>query len=93
MIRAKSDLSGPYGNNTLIDHGNGLATFYAHQSSFAVDQGDRVAKGEVIGYVGSTGYSTGSHLHFEVHINGVPARPDGLVRWDQDSAVGVLPLV
>lgn len=77
VIRVQADLSGPYGNNTLIDHGNGLATFYAHQSSFAVSQGDRVAKGEVIGYVGSTGYSTGSHLHFEVHINGVPHDPMG----------------
>jgi murein DD-endopeptidase MepM/ murein hydrolase activator NlpD len=77
VIRVESDLSGPYGNNTLIDHGNGLATFYAHQSSFAVEQGDRVSKGEVIGYVGSTGYSTGSHLHFEVHINGVPHDPMG----------------
>ncbi len=77
VIRVQADLSGPYGNNTLIDHGNGLATFYAHQSGFAVEQGDRVAKGEVIGYVGSTGYSTGSHLHFEVHINGVPHDPMG----------------
>ncbi|MCZ3386118.1 MAG: peptidoglycan DD-metalloendopeptidase family protein [Actinomycetia bacterium] len=77
VIRVEADNGGPYGNNTLIDHGNGLATFYAHQSGFAVAQGDRVAKGEVIGYVGSTGYSTGSHLHFEVHINGVPHDPMG----------------
>lgn len=77
VIRVESDLGGPYGNNTLIDHGNGLATFYAHQSGFAVEEGDRVSKGEVIGYVGSTGYSTGSHLHFEVHINGVPHDPLG----------------
>jgi murein DD-endopeptidase MepM/ murein hydrolase activator NlpD len=68
---------GPYGNNTLIDHGNGLATFYAHQTSFAVSGGERVRKCEVIGYVGSTGYSTGPHLHFEVHINGVPHDPMG----------------
>ena len=77
MIWTQADLSGPYGNNTLIDHGNGLATFYAHQSGFAVSRGQRVAKGDVIGYVGSTGYSTGSHLHFEVHINGVPHDPMG----------------
>jgi murein DD-endopeptidase MepM/ murein hydrolase activator NlpD len=69
--------SAPYGNNTLIDHGNGLATFYAHQSSFAVTAGERVAKGEVIGYVGSTGYSSGPHLHFEVHVNGEPHDPLG----------------
>ncbi|MEO8106019.1 MAG: peptidoglycan DD-metalloendopeptidase family protein, partial [Actinomycetes bacterium] len=77
VIWTKSELGGPYGNNTLVDHGNGLATFYAHQSGFAVEAGQRVKKGQVIGYVGSTGYSTGSHLHFEVHINGVPHDPMG----------------
>ncbi len=77
VIWTKSELGGPFGNNTLIDHGNGLATFYAHQSGFAVQAGQKVKKGQVIGYVGSTGYSTGSHLHFEVHINGVPHDPMG----------------
>jgi murein DD-endopeptidase MepM/ murein hydrolase activator NlpD len=77
VIWTKSELGGPFGNNTLVDHGNGLATFYAHQSGFAVSPGERVKKGEVIGYVGSTGYSSGSHLHFEVHINGVPHDPMG----------------
>jgi murein DD-endopeptidase MepM/ murein hydrolase activator NlpD len=77
VLWTRSDLGGPYGNNTLVDHGNGLATFYAHQSSFAVSAGQRVSKGEVIGYVGSTGYSTGSHLHWEVHVNGVPHDPRG----------------
>ena len=77
VVWTQSDLSGPYGNNTLIDHGNGLSTFYAHQSGFAVSSGERVSKGEVIGYVGSTGYSSGPHLHFEVHVNGVPYDPMG----------------
>ena len=77
VIWTKSELGGPFGNNTLIDHGNGLATFYAHQSGFAVQAGQKIKKGQVIGYVGSTGYSTGSHLHFEVHINGVPHDPMG----------------
>jgi murein DD-endopeptidase MepM/ murein hydrolase activator NlpD len=77
VIWTRADGSGPFGNNTLIDHGNGLATFYAHQSSFNVSGGQRVSKGQVIGYVGSTGYSTGPHLHFEVHINGVPHDPMG----------------
>ncbi len=77
VIWTKQELGGPYGNNTLIDHGNGLATFYAHQSGFNVQAGDRVAKGDVIGFVGSTGYSTGTHLHFEVHVNGVPHDPMG----------------
>ena len=68
---------GPYGNNTLIDHGGGLSTFYAHQNAFAVSAGDRVSAGEVIGYVGSTGYATGPHLHFEVHVDGIPYDPMG----------------
>jgi murein DD-endopeptidase MepM/ murein hydrolase activator NlpD len=77
VIWTKAELSGPYGNNTLIDHGNGLSTFYAHQSGFAVSPGQSVRQGQVIGYVGTTGYSSGPHLHFEVHINGVPYDPMG----------------
>jgi murein DD-endopeptidase MepM/ murein hydrolase activator NlpD len=77
VIWTKSELDGPYGNNTLIDHGNGLSTFYAHQSAFNVHPGQSVRAGDVIGYVGSTGYATGPHLHFEVHINGVPYDPMG----------------
>lgn len=69
--------SGGYGNFTCIDHGGGLSTCYAHQSSFAVSAGDSVAQGDVIGYVGSTGYSTGAHLHFEVRIFGQVTDPMG----------------
>ncbi len=69
--------SGGYGNFTCIDHGGGLSTCYAHQSSFAVSAGESVAQGEVIGYVGSTGYSTGAHLHFEVRIFGQVTDPMG----------------
>jgi murein DD-endopeptidase MepM/ murein hydrolase activator NlpD len=68
---------GPYGLHTIVDHGDGLATMYAHQSRFGVSPGQRVAKGEVIGYVGSTGYSTGPHLHFEVWVSGRPFDPMG----------------
>lgn len=68
---------GPYGNHTIIDHGDGLATMYAHQSRFGTTVGARVSKGEEIGYVGSTGYSTGPHLHFEVWIGGKPYDPMG----------------
>jgi murein DD-endopeptidase MepM/ murein hydrolase activator NlpD len=77
VVWTRSELSGPWGNNTLIDHGNGLSTFYPHQSTFNVTVGQRVKKGDVIGYVGATGYVTGPHLHFEVHINGVPFDPMG----------------
>jgi murein DD-endopeptidase MepM/ murein hydrolase activator NlpD len=69
--------TGGYGNYTCIDHGGGLATCYAHQSSYAVPGGAQVAQGQVIGYVGNTGHSFGAHLHFEVRINGTPVDPLG----------------
>ena len=68
---------GGYGNYTCIDHGGGLATCYAHQSSYAVSAGAQVSQGQVIGYVGSTGHSFVAHLHFEVRINGNPVDPLG----------------
>jgi murein DD-endopeptidase MepM/ murein hydrolase activator NlpD len=68
---------GGYGNLTVIDHGGGVATAYGHQSSLAAGNGAFVAQGQVIGYVGSTGHSTGPHLHFEVRVNGVPQDPLG----------------
>ncbi len=66
---------GGYGNCTIIDHGNQHATLYAHQSRYAVQAGDRVEAGDVIGYVGNTGLSTGPHLHFEVRKLGIPTNP------------------
>jgi len=69
--------SGGYGNFTCLDHGGGLQTCYAHQSSFAVGSGQSVSQGEVIGYVGCTGHCYGDHLHFEVRIGGAPTDPLG----------------
>jgi murein DD-endopeptidase MepM/ murein hydrolase activator NlpD len=68
---------GGYGNLVVIDHGGNLATAYGHQSSIAVGCGQQVSQGQVIGYVGSTGHSTGPHLHFEVRINGNAVDPLG----------------
>jgi len=68
---------GGYGNAVVIDHGGGMGTLYGHQSLVAVHPGDRVQAGDVIGYVGSTGYSTGPHLHFEVRLSGIPVDPTG----------------
>lgn len=64
-----------YGLYIKIDHGADLETRYAHLSRLAVAAGDRVEKGEVIGYVGSTGWSTGPHLHYEVRVDGVAVNP------------------
>lgn len=67
--------SGGYGNAVVIDHGGGLSTLYAHQSSIAVAAGQQVARGDLVGYVGCTGLCTGAHLHFETRENGSPVDP------------------
>ncbi|HVE64559.1 MAG TPA: peptidoglycan DD-metalloendopeptidase family protein [Mycobacteriales bacterium] len=66
---------GSYGNIVVIDHGNGFSTAYAHQSKVAVRKGQRVRRSQLVGYVGSTGASTGPHLHFETRVNGDPVDP------------------
>ena len=67
-----------YGINVVLDHGNGIKTRYAHFSGTAVGYGQRVAKGQLVGYEGTTGNSTGCHLHFEVIVNGTHTNP---LRW------------
>lgn len=70
---------GGYGNYCIIDHGNGYWTLYGHSQYMSVTQGQHVNKGDVLGIVGSTGYSTGDHLHFEVRLNGVAQNPSNYV--------------
>lgn len=75
-------LAGPrggYGNATVIDHGSSLATLYGHQSRVLVKPGQRVKRGDPIGVVGSTGLSTGPHLHFETRLKGLPTDPEAIV--------------
>jgi murein DD-endopeptidase MepM/ murein hydrolase activator NlpD len=66
---------GAYGNAVIIDHGNGVSSLYGHMSSIAAQVGNPIVAGQVIGYVGSTGYSTGPHLHFEIRLDGTPTDP------------------
>jgi murein DD-endopeptidase MepM/ murein hydrolase activator NlpD len=73
-VRA-AELAGAYGNMITIDHGFGLATLYAHLQAFRVAPGDAVRRGDVIGLVGSTGRSTGDHVHYEVLANGQTLNP------------------
>jgi murein DD-endopeptidase MepM/ murein hydrolase activator NlpD len=68
---------GGYGNLVVVDHGNGIATAYAHNSSVTVGYGQSVAQGQLIAYSGNTGHSTGPHVHFEVRVNGTPVDPLG----------------
>jgi murein DD-endopeptidase MepM/ murein hydrolase activator NlpD len=69
-----------YGKAVVVDHGGGLSTVYGHMSRIYVQSGQKIDKGQIIGLVGSTGFSTGPHLHFEVRRNGKPVDPTGFLR-------------
>lgn len=73
---------GGYGNYVEIEHGNAIQTRYGHLSAIAVASGQRVRRGDIVGYMGSTGRSTGSHLHYEVRIAGAPVNPVPFVAED-----------
>lgn len=72
--RADNSMSG-YGNLIILNHGFGYKTYYAHLSKYNVKKGQKVKRGDIIGYVGSTGRSEAPHLHYEVHVNGQPVNP------------------
>ncbi len=74
-IVTKSGWEGGYGNLIEVDHGNGLTTRYGHLSKIGVNAGDTVQRGQLIGLIGSTGRSTGPHLHYEVRLNNKPINP------------------
>jgi len=67
--------AGGYGNLVELDHGKGIATRYGHMSAILVSEGQHISRGQQIGRMGSTGRSTGSHLHYEVRIDGRPVNP------------------
>ncbi len=74
-IVGRAQRLGGYGNYVEVEHGNAIQTRYGHMSSYIVAPGQQVKKGDILGYVGSTGRSTGNHLHYEVRIDGAPVNP------------------
>lgn len=74
-VVSKADWMGGYGNMVEINHGNGLTTRYGHLSRIGVHAGDKIQRGQILGLIGSTGRSTGPHLHFEVRLNDRPINP------------------
>lgn len=75
------DIMNGYGRTVMIDHGNGISTLYGHMSGFAVSVGQLVHRGDTVGYVGSSGRSTGPHLHYEVRIFNTPVNPHKYLRF------------
>jgi murein DD-endopeptidase MepM/ murein hydrolase activator NlpD len=74
-VVAKACRNGGYGNYVLIDHGNGYTSSFSHMQKYAVRKGDRVERGQLIGFVGNSGRSTGPHLHYEIALNNKPINP------------------
>jgi murein DD-endopeptidase MepM/ murein hydrolase activator NlpD len=75
-----AEMANGYGREVVIDHGHGVETVYGHMSGFAVVAGQTVLRGQVIGYVGHSGRTTGSHLHYEVRIRNTPVNPHKYLR-------------
>lgn len=83
FAQVSGSMTSGYGQLIIIDHGDGRESYYAHLSGYEVKEGDRVAQGQVIGYVGSTGGSTGPHLHYENRVNGQPVDPAGGTNYNE----------
>jgi murein DD-endopeptidase MepM/ murein hydrolase activator NlpD len=79
-----ADRTSGYGREVIIDHGHGVKTVYGHMSGFAITVGDEVRRGQVIGYIGMSGRSTGPHVHYEVRIQSVPVNPHKYLRMTMD---------
>lgn len=79
-----ADRTSGYGREVVLDHGHGITTLYGHMSGFAVASGDQVHRGQVIGYIGLSGRSTGPHVHYEVRIQNIPVNPHKYLRMTMD---------
>ena len=91
-VIAKAGPANGYGREMIVDHGGGITTIYGHLSGFAVVAGQVVKQGQVIGYIGSAGRSTGPHLHYEVRINNMPVNPHKYLKLtmeQQEQAIAV----
>lgn len=87
----EAQMSNGYGREVVIDHGHGIETVYGHMSGFAVIAGQTVLRGQVIGYVGHSGRTTGSHLHYEVRIQNTPVNPHKYLRTTLADLGGQVP--
>ena len=83
-----AELRSGYGTHVIVDHGGGLQTIYAHLSRVTVEFGETVREGQLLGYSGNTGNSTGPHLHFEVRRLGQPIDPDSLFSASRETKAG-----
>lgn len=88
-IVGRAQRLGGYGNYVEVEHGNAIQTRYGHMSSYIVVPGQSVKKGDILGYVGSTGRSTGNHLHYEVRIEGAPVNPLPFCQSDSMSMAAI----
>ena len=87
-VIAKAGPASGYGREMIVDHGGGITTIYGHLSAFAVVAGQAVKQGQVIGYIGSAGRSTGPHLHYEVRVNNMPVNPHKYLRETMEEQEG-----